>query len=297
MNRQIIKREAILGVFFRFIDAVIIIASATISYFIKFGSLGIANQYYFFTITLILLTVNVFSALKVYQGWRGKSFFTELTTITISWLIVILLISSLMFITKTGSEFSREWAAWFFTTTYLVFITYRAITRKIIRHLQESGYNQKEVIIIGAGKLGLRAAHAMQEQSWAGLIPVAFFDDNLKGKSFNNIKTEGTVQEAIDYIERRRKTKPIDQVWIALPLYAQKEIELLQESLLDTATKIYFIPDLFGFNLSNYSVDEMVGLPVMNMSAPPMTGWSEALKRLEDIIAVSYTHLTLPTKA
>ena len=124
----------------------------------------------------------------------------------------------------------------------------------------------------------------MQQQTWAGLIPIAFFDDALHGHTFNDVEVKGTIHESILFIEEKRKTKPVDQVWIALPLSAQQEIEKLQIALQDTATKIYFIPDLFGFNLASYSVDEMVGLPVMNMSAPPINGWSATLKRAEDIL-------------
>jgi len=132
----------------------------------------------------------------------------------------------------------------------------------------------------------------MQQQTWAGLIPIAFFDDNCQGKIYNNVPVKGTINESITFIEEKRKSKPVDQVWIALPLSAQKEIEKLQIALQDTATKIYFIPDLFGFNLASYTVDEMVGLPVMNMSAPPMNGWSATLKRIEDIL-VSFISLIL----
>lgn len=293
MNRQLLKRQTILGGVFRITDAATIIASAAIAHLIKFNDLAIPDRYYLFTVILILLTINLFSALNLYKEWQGRSLFSELTHLTAYWLIALLFISTLTFVTRTGPEFSREWAAWTFTFTYIGFINSRIIFRYIIRNLQKSGYNQKQVIIIGAGQLGLRACHAMQKQSWSGLIPIAFFDDARHGLTFNGVKVEGTVQEAVQYIEKKRRIKPVDQVWIALPLSAQKEIEQLQNALQDTATKVYFIPDLFGFNLASYSVDEMVGLPVMNMSAPPMNGWSATLKRSEDIIISSLALLVL----
>lgn len=284
MNQQQIKRTTVLSGFFRITDIIIIVASGALAHLTKFGYLTVPNKYFFFITILAFITVNVFSALNIYQGWRGKSLFTELAHLSLSWLIVILLASALTFATKTGPEFSREWATLTFLLAYIGFINSRIIFRFIMHHLQKSGYNQKQVVLVGAGQLGLRACHAMQKQTWAGFIPIAFFDDAKHGETHHGVKVEGTVQETAQYIENKRTTKPVDQVWITLPLHAQKEIEALQLKLQDTATKVYFVPDLFGFNLASYTVDEMVGLPVMNMSAPPINGWSATLKRTEDLI-------------
>lgn len=284
MSNQLVKRATLFSGLLLITDVFTITTSATLAYLIKFDSLIIPSRYYFFTALLMFLTINTFSAFSVYKGWRGKSVFTELARLTVSWVVVILLISALTFITKTGPSFSREWATISFIITYIGLINSRIIFRHIFRHLQKSGYNQKQVIIIGAGDLGQRACQAMQKQEWAGLIPIAFFDDTRKGLTYNGVEVKGEVQKVIAFIEQKRKIKPVDQVWIALPLSAQKEIEGLQLALQNTATKVYFIPDLFGFNLASYTVDEMVGLPVMNMSAPPMSGWSATLKRLEDIL-------------
>ena len=77
----------------------------------------------------------------------------ELTRVSFSWFTVMLLISTLTFLTKTGSEFSREWTILTFFIAYLGLITYRIFARISIRHLQSTGYNQKQVIIIGSGEL------------------------------------------------------------------------------------------------------------------------------------------------
>jgi len=257
MNQQLIKRTEVLNVFFRIVDIMTILASGIIAHLMKFNDLAVNDKYISFTVILIFLTINAFSALNVYKGWRGMSLFSELAHVTLAWIIIILLISTLTFITKTGSEFSREWAAWTFAITYFGLITYRIIFRKIVGHLQEAGYNQKRVIIIGSGALGQRASAAMKQEAWAGLIPIAFFDDSAGQSEINGVKVEGTIHDAVAFIEKNS------------------------------------IPDLFGFNLANYSVDEMVGLPVMNMSAPPMSGWSAALKRSEDIFVSALALLLL----
>ncbi|MFT6034397.1 MAG: putative colanic acid biosynthesis UDP-glucose lipid carrier transferase, partial [Arenicella sp.] len=159
------------------------------------------------------------------------------------------------------------------------------------------GFNQKSVVIVGAGKLGVRACTSMQREAWAGLFPVAFFDDKeaLQGSSINNVMIQGQLADVTNYIEEQRQLnrKSVDQVWIALPLSAQEAIEGLQLALQDTATNVYFVPDLYGFNLASYDVGEVVGLPVMNMSAPLINGTTANIKRLEDIVLSAILLLVL----
>lgn len=277
---------------FRLTDVAIIATASITAHWVKFNELSISDHHFFFTVILLFITINVFSALSVYKGWQQSSFLLEIKRLTICWLIIILMAGALTFFTKTGPNFSREWAALTFLITYFGFISYRFIFRKIIQKIQKTGYNQKKIIIIGADKLGQRACNAMQKQSWAGLVPIAFFDNTHHQKNYYGIEVKGAIKEAHSFIERNRLNNPIDQVWITLPLTAQKEIEELQLTLEDTATKIYFIPDLFVFNLASYDVDEMVGLPVMNMSAPPTDGLSSTLKRIEDL-SISFISLII----
>ena len=291
MREHTIKSTSYLGLL-GYLDSIIILISAAVSYFIKFGNFDIKSTYLYFVIALIFITINTFTALSVYQGWRGRWLFREFAQISIAWFLVITILAAMTFLTRSGAEFSRVWAISTFIIAYLGFIGYRTLFRTITSHMQAAGYNQKRVIIIGAGPLGLRAYTAMQQQTWAGLQPIAFFDDENHDLPLNNIKIEGKINEAVAFIEEKRNIKPVDQVWIALPLSSQEKIEELQLALQNTATKIYFIPDLFGFNLASYSIDEMVGLPVMNMSAPPMSNWSATLKRAEDIF-ISFLSLIL----
>ncbi|MDG1907190.1 MAG: undecaprenyl-phosphate glucose phosphotransferase, partial [Arenicella sp.] len=164
------------------------------------------------------------------------------------------------------------------------------LIRVFLRSLRDIGFNQKRVVIVGAGPLGKRAARAMLEQTWAGLNPVGFFDDkqSLVGQTDRGVEVLGPISQLASHIEERRNEgRPIDQAWIALPLTQNKRIAEIQTSLQDTSTDVYFVPDLFGFDLASYRVDEIVGLPVMNMSAKNVHGVKALVKRIEDIFLSS----------
>ena len=281
-----------IGVTLKAVDIIIIFLSGLTVYYFRFGEWMPAGKYPLYLVIVAFFTLNIFTWLSAYRAWRGQSLYKEISYVTFGWILVILGVSTLTFLTKTGEDYSRLWVGWTYAYGYFSLISYRFLLHLYLRHNRSLGINSKQVIIIGAGDLGKRACDALLKQTWAGLLPVAFFDDDqhIHGQTHKGVKVEGYIDDVALYIESHRSGQgehgdSIDQVWIALPLSSIKRIEELQHLLLDTATNVYLVPDLFGFNLHSYSVDEVAGIPVMNMSATPINGSSRLVKRLGDLLA------------
>ena len=89
-----------------------------------------------------------------------------------------------------------------------------------------------------------------------------------------------------------------DQVWIALPLAHEARIREITRLLEDSTVSLNFVPDIFVHSLLNYSIDELAGLPVVNLRSSPVTGAAHALKLSEDILVASLAIvLTAPLMA
>lgn len=299
-QRHLLERAKLMSAAFRLADIAIVIGSGLLVYTVRKGWPMSVGYYPLFILLLAFLTSNIFSLFSVYRAWRGRWLYRELARVTLAWLSVILVAGLLLFLTKTGAEISRLWAGWTFVVSYAGMISFRVVIRRYLRHTRSEGHNQKRVAIVGAGKLGRRACDALIRETWAGLIPVAFFDDDptLTGNTHRGVRVCRRVDQLVDYVEQQRRSdengkQAIDQVWVALPLHAENRINELQHMLQDTATNVYFIPNIFAFNLANYAVDEVVGLPVMNMSASPMRAGNALIKRTEDLIIASILMLVL----
>lgn len=286
-----LERAEILSSALKLADIIIIVVSALLVYYLRKGQMMSTGYYPLLSLLILFLTVNIFSALSVYRAWRGRWIYRELATLTIAWLCVMLCISLITFLTKSGSDFSRLWFGWTFVVSFCGMVAVRILRRLITQKLYRQGKHQRRVIIAGAGKLGKKACTAILREKWAGLVPVAMFDDDhhLHGNSFKNVPVVGDLEAIPAFIEARRSSQDrhIDQVWIALPLHAEQMIDQLQDSLVNTATNVFFIPDIFAYQLTNYSVDEVAGLPIMNMSASKVYGGAALLKRIEDIVVAS----------
>ncbi|MGH7461693.1 MAG: undecaprenyl-phosphate glucose phosphotransferase, partial [Longimicrobiales bacterium] len=74
----------------------------------------------------------------------------------------------------------------------------------------------------------------------------------------------------------------IDQLWIVLPLTADEAIRGLLHELRHSTVDIRLVPDLFSYQLLNYSTENIVGLPVLNLSYSPLSGPNRYAKELLD---------------
>ena len=62
----------------------------------------------------------------------------------------------------------------------------------------------------------------------------------------------------------------VDLIYIALPMASQPRILRLLEELRDTTASIYFVPDIFMFDLIQARVDTVGGMPVVAVCETPV---------------------------
>jgi len=72
-----------------------------------------------------------------------------------------------------------------------------------------------------------------------------------------------------------------------LPMVQEKRILNLLDDVRDTTASIYFVPDLFIFDLIQARVDDVNGIPVLAVCESPFAGVTGLLKRLSDIVLAS----------
>ena len=75
----------------------------------------------------------------------------------------------------------------------------------------------------------------------------------------------------------------IDQVFITLPMSRDARIVAMLEALHDSTASIYFVPDIFAFNLIQARFDILGGVPVVAVRETPFYGAAWLVKRLSDV--------------
>ncbi|MBN2855737.1 MAG: undecaprenyl-phosphate glucose phosphotransferase, partial [Halothiobacillaceae bacterium] len=75
---------------------------------------------------------------------------------------------------------------------------------------------------------------------------------------------------------------PVDEVWIAVPLDQSLQLKSVLEKLRFSTANVRFVPDLFGLFLINHGISQVMNVPMIDLTASPMTGANRIVKGVED---------------
>ncbi|RPH40757.1 MAG: undecaprenyl-phosphate glucose phosphotransferase [Burkholderiales bacterium] len=154
--------------------------------------------------------------------------------------------------------------------------------------------HQHTAVIIGANELGRTLARSLiSDQALQPVRVTAFFDDRAPARLGDELELPltGRIDAVADFVRANR----VDQIYIALPMASQPRILRLLDQLRDTTASIFFLPDIFLYDLIQARVDTMGGLPVVAVCETPFHGTTGVIKRLSDVcISLAAIVVTAP---
>jgi len=271
-----------INLFSRIVDPLVVVVAAIVSYSVRFSAdvFSFPQNYHYLVLVAVFCVALVFPMFNIYASWRGQGLAKQAKTIILAWLSVALLMIVILFGLKLSSDYSRVWLGLWMLFGLSFLLLYRMSVYIVLQYQRKKGRNFRRVVIVGAGDLARKLIHQTSESPWSGFQIVALFDDdeNLKNSLLNDIIVQGDLSKVQEYVEKNY----IDEVWIALPLRAEKRVKDLLYRLRHQTVNIKLIPNIFGFALLNHSMTEIVGLPAVNLSDTPMWGNNQLVKALED---------------
>jgi len=152
---------------------------------------------------------------------------------------------------------------------------------------------QDTAVIVGANELGRTLARSLISSGTSPTRVTAFFDDRSPQRLGAGLELplSGSIDKVGDFVRANR----VDQIYIALPMASQPRILKLLDQLRDTTASIYFLPDIFLYDIIQARVDTVGGLPVVAVCETPFHGTTGVIKRLADVLlSVTAILLTLP---
>jgi putative colanic acid biosysnthesis UDP-glucose lipid carrier transferase len=198
-----------------------------------------------------------------------------LLDIVTGWIAIVGLLVLLGWASRTLGAFDpRVLVAWALVTPAALFAAHRLVPRL----LAAEGL-RKTAVIAGANDLGRGLAARLRSNPLYGVRLAGFFDDRA-GDRIQEQKVLGSIGSLADYVRQHN----VDIIYIALPMASQPRILKLLEELRDTTASIYFIPDIFVFDLIQARVDSIGDLPVVAVCETPFYGFNGVLKRISDYV-------------
>ena len=188
---------------------------------------------------------------------------------------------------KSRGAFEVSQAVWAIFLVLNVALAYasRELVREVLERRWRAGIGLKRILIAGAGELGRLVADKILEHRELGYQIVGFVDDKAAGDhlGYRGLPLLGTIREAAEISSR----EGIDHLYVALP--PEQHVQMLD--LIETTSRecvdVKVVPDLLQVIALRARLEDLDGVPVININDVPLQGFNTIVKRGIDVVISS----------
>jgi putative colanic acid biosynthesis UDP-glucose lipid carrier transferase len=198
------------------------------------------------------------------------------------WLILLCVVVLLRYFTSAlDGYYEHLLLTWALVTPVVLAVTTFAM-QTVMQRILMHAFDNRKAIIAGYNESSLDLARRLRGNPGMRIEVSGFFDD----RSLDRLAMEpdasliGTLADVGKYVNERGT----DIIFIALPIRHVKRVMNLLDDLRDTTASIYYVPDIFVFDLIQARSGEIQGIPVVAMCETPFYGYRGVTKRLTDIV-------------
>jgi putative colanic acid biosynthesis UDP-glucose lipid carrier transferase len=267
----------LISFFQRVLDPLIVMGTLYVS------ALAFDEPFSGYLLVLMILAFFISSAvwqhIDPYRTWRSGRMWAYARDTVFGWCVTI---SVLVFLgSSSGLDYyvdRRVVLAWFVATPAFMLASH------IAARIAGSPRRSKEVrsvVVVGANDVGLKFAGVCERHPNLFMQVRGFFDDRTAARHPAHLPHPmlGKTSELVQYV----RTHGIKMIFISQPVSAQPRIRKLIDALQDTTASVYFLPDVYVFDLMQARFDTVGGMPVIAIRETPFMGLNSTIKRASDI--------------
>ncbi len=246
--------------------------------------------------SVILMTLVFFISTLVYErfdpynAWRSGRMFAYARDVFFGWAVTVAMLVCLGLISGlAGNLDSTVMLTWFIATPFVLIVSH-VLARKAA--LFDHGEAEvRSVIIVGANDVSLRFSRSIERNPNMFMRIHGYFDDRAAERQPAGMREPmlGRMDDIAAYVREHK----IKMIFISQPISAQPRIRKLLDELQDTTASVYFLPDIYVFDLVQARFDNFAGMPVIAICESPFTGIDSLLKRASDIVLAALIQLML----
>jgi Undecaprenyl-phosphate glucose phosphotransferase len=282
-------------------DVVFAVWAFILAYGIRFesGLIPVTRGYppieqYVSVLPFVLISVPLaFQIQGVYRLRRGRSRVDDFFAIFIGSVMAVVfgLLSTLYYQTYYAStiagvdgQYEVSRIVWVIFLGLNIVFTYasRETIREVLKRRWKAGIGLKRVLIASASELGRTVADRLLSNQEFGYQVVGFVDDRADGDHirYRGLPMLGRLDEVTEIVKRER----VDHLYVALPLEEHAKLLDLMGAVSREVIDVKVVPDLLQFIALRARLDDLDGLPVININDVPLQGFNAWLKRTLDIV-------------
>lgn len=224
-----------------------------------------------------LVWVAVLAVFSLYDTRKHIRVVDELSTLTIGSLFAIVALSGFLFFTIRN--ISRLLFLWTAVVAYFLLIGSHVGLRIYYRRKRNQEKSVRHILIIGNGPVGSKVADQVESYHDLGLKLVGFLDDDPSTRA-SNPQVLGCIEE----MHRVIAEQDVEDVILALPSGEADKINRIVVDLHELPVKVWVVPDYYVLALNKAEIENMAGIPMIDLRAPALNEYQLVLKRSFDII-------------
>ena len=267
-----------------------VVSVGTLLTLLLFHGQTVDVKYAILAVLIFLLTSQMISPPPPRSGRTFTHWITSFAPrLFFEWACVVGVLLFMGFAIKSSALYSRFiLISWSFATPVALVVS-EAFKARLSRVLGGNSARIIKHVIVGANELGMELTRRAYNTCGSHLS--AYFDDRDPERLPAECRSllQGNCSTVVKYVQQHN----IDAIYIALPLSAAPRMIQLLDELRDTTASIYFIPDIFSFDIIQARFVEIDGMPVVSVCDTPYNGISALIKRGMDIVLSSIGLLML----
>ncbi|MGE5400343.1 MAG: undecaprenyl-phosphate glucose phosphotransferase [Ignavibacteriales bacterium] len=255
-------------------------------------SSGISNDKSTINELFLLFSLNlvwIFSSkvTGLYDEFRSRNFSVELVILLKNISIQIISAIVILFFIKDAS-ISRFFVLIYSSSLLISTSVKKYFFRKLLNYFRIKGRNLRNILIVGAGEVGMSFYENIRTNPHFGYRLAGFLDDEKK------VYLNGKYLGPISCLDKILNEKKIDDVIIALPNPAINKIEEVVRICESHTTRVKIIPNYFNLISQKCNISMFGSFPIVSIRSDRLNElhWV-LLKRTVDIILTLILFVTV----
>lgn len=242
-------------------------------------------QFWALALVTFLISSQIFSPLDIRKPLSTAGRKRAVPRVLLEWSCVVAILCFLS-IAFNAHAIPRDVLIAWYATSAIAILLVDSLSIPIAKWIAADHSAAERYVIIGANEVGLELARRIDQSEVKGTF-FGFLDyrceNRAPGPNQARVTASLYANDFADYVRRHAVTR----VYLALPLSTAPRIEALLKALRDTTASIYFVPNLFAFDLVQPRCVEINGMPAFAICDSPLQGMSAFWKRAFDITFAS----------
>lgn len=246
----------------------------------------LSPQFYFSVlIVLVPLYLILYAFFHMYTPKRVQQRRYEFANICKANLTGLFIISMLLLLLKKNPyfhQYSTRMVFYFFGINLVMETIERNVIRQILRSMRGRGYNQKHILLIGYSRTAEGFIDRVKSNPEWGYRVYGILDDfAFVGREYKGVKVVGTISQ----LDSILALNTLDEIAITLGIGEYAKLECIVASCEKSGVHTKFIPDYNNVIPTKPYMEDLMGLPVINIRHVPLNETAnKVMKRAVDIV-------------